>query len=75
MCIRDSRMMGGDGRMAYWLPVLITTVQCTGRARNPDAVVLLADERYAKIEGIDEYFEIEEIESLEELKRGLEHVR
>ena len=72
---RAYRMMGGDGRMAYWLPVLITTVQCTGRARNPDAVVLLADERYAKIEGIDEYFEIEEIESLEELKRRLEHVR
>ena len=66
-------------KLAMDAPMLITTLQCVGRAaRSPEArpLVILADERYRRyLEELGEYFEIEEVDGVERLKAILAELK
>ncbi len=64
--------------LAAEIPMLITTLQCIGRAtRTPEAkpLILLADERYLRYrDELSKYLELEEMDSIEKLEKVIKNV-
>ncbi|RLE74905.1 MAG: hypothetical protein DRJ56_06575 [Thermoprotei archaeon] len=65
------RLLGAPEDAAFSVPVLVTTLQCIGRAaRSPEQrpVVVLADQRFERFEKeLGEYLEIRDLADLKEL--------
>jgi len=64
--------------LAAEIPMLITTLQCIGRAtRTPEAkpLILLADSRYERYrDELSKYLELEEMDSIEKLEKVIKNV-